>query len=244
MALANFRAVAGLSSAYGGRLRPGRLFRAGQPTSPDDVPPPGVSLIVDLRYPAERRAGETWRGEGLTVMVHDVDRAGDSPQDVVKALAPRTIGQADAYYQGLYRDLPFDAAYRPLFARALHALAEDKGGVLIHCTQGKDRTGILMALILEIAGIDRADIKADFVLSGTTKDLGPAGPAILADFRRDYGYDADMDVLVRLMCIQPSYLDASYAAIEARCGTVDAYLDEVGVDAALRERLRGALLTG
>ena len=49
--------------------------------------------------------------------------------------------------------------------KVLELAAEEKGVMLYHCTTGKDRTGILTALLLSIAGVDRNDIIADYCVS-------------------------------------------------------------------------------
>ena len=52
-------------------------------------------------------------------------------------------------------------------ARIFAIIAAAPGGVLYHCTAGKDRTGILSALLLELAGVARADIVANYQVSYT-----------------------------------------------------------------------------
>ncbi len=54
-----------------------------------------------------------------------------------------------------------------LVARALRTVAAAPGGVLFHCTAGKDRTGLMAALLLGLAGVERTDILADYQVSET-----------------------------------------------------------------------------
>lgn len=49
--------------------------------------------------------------------------------------------------------------------QALELAAATRGGLLYHCTTGKDRTGILSALLLSVAGVDRTDIAGDYCIS-------------------------------------------------------------------------------
>ncbi|WBQ04005.1 tyrosine-protein phosphatase [Kribbella sp. CA-293567] len=52
------------------------------------------------------------------------------------------------------------------FAEALHAIAEaPPGPVIVHCYGGKDRTGVLVALALLIAGVPEPEIVADYALT-------------------------------------------------------------------------------
>jgi len=54
----------------------------------------------------------------------------------------------------------------PALAEAVTAIAETDGPVAVHCTIGKDRTGIVVALVLATAGVADDDIVADYVRSG------------------------------------------------------------------------------
>ena len=53
----------------------------------------------------------------------------------------------------------------PGTASALAAMADAPGGVLFHCTAGKDRTGVISAVVLLLCGVPREEIVADYVLS-------------------------------------------------------------------------------
>ncbi|MFI6648495.1 tyrosine-protein phosphatase [Streptomyces sp. NPDC050529] len=61
--------------------------------------------------------------------------------------------------------------------RQLHA--EDEGPVLVHCASGKDRTGVVVALVQTLFGASEAEVVADFVRSNTELGLSGAQPAAL-----------------------------------------------------------------
>jgi len=50
--------------------------------------------------------------------------------------------------------------------KVFNVIAEAKGGVIYYCTAGKDRTGVITALILKLLGVDDKDIVVDYVVSG------------------------------------------------------------------------------
>ena len=126
----------------------------------------GVRTVVDLRGPSE--FAEDPPAE-LPVDVVHAPFVGDHPEHVWREI--EAIGAAagndhvratrDVYLELLERN-------RANVAAALAAVASaPAGGVLVHCHAGKDRTGIVSALLLELAGVDRRRIAEDYALSGS-----------------------------------------------------------------------------
>ena len=248
--LRNFRDFGGAPSRHGGRVRQGRLYRSAQPagTAPEALARAiamDFGLIADLRHPAEQTASPSpwpdhWAGR---VARHGMAEAGMmAPHEALLALRPRDTDQIDAFYLDIYETLPFDPAYRRVFAQVLNALPDMDGPLLIHCTAGKDRTGMLAGTILEVLGVSREAIMVDFLRSGTANDFGAGDPAVLARVRGYFGFDVSPVVLDRMISVQASYLPRFFEAVETRAGGMDAWLDSIGVDAGRRKALRGALL--
>ena len=250
--LKNFRDLGGLPTRSGARVRPGRVYRSAQPAGMtpqalEQAVAMDFRLIADLRHPAEQAASPSpWPGAWETRIVrHGAEATGTlAPHEALMALKPRTAGDIDAFYLDFYRGLPFDAAYRGVFARTLNALGDLDGPLLIHCTAGKDRTGMLAGVILEVVGAPREAILADFLLSGTANDFGAGDPVVLARLRAFFGFDVAPEVLDRMISVQPDYLPAFFDTVEEEAGGMDAWLDDIGVDARRREALRQALLEG
>ncbi|MBB4916386.1 tyrosine-protein phosphatase [Streptosporangium saharense] len=70
---------------------------------------------------------------------------------------------------------------------ALRALAHDDGAAIVHCAAGKDRTGVVSALALEVAGVTREAIVSDYVATGDRIEH------ILARLRSSPTYRDDLD---------------------------------------------------
>ena len=250
--LKNFRDFGGAPSRFGGPVRTGRLYRSAQPagTAPQALARAvamDFGLIADLRHPAEQTmAPSPWPDHWTDrVARHGMAGAGSlAPHEALLALRPRTLAAIDGFYLDLYETLPFDPAYRRVFAQVLNALPDLGGPLLIHCTAGKDRTGMLAGTILAVLGVDREAILAEFLLSGTANDFGAGDPAVLARVRGFFGFDVSPEVLDRMISVQPSYLPRFFETVDARAGGLDAWLDSLGVDAARREAMRRALITG
>ncbi|WP_219417066.1 tyrosine-protein phosphatase [Pseudonocardia nigra] len=160
--LCNLRDVGGLPTEDGRRTRPGVLYRSDVPLAgdpdPSDVPqwPPGT--VLDLRAPGERQAGHPLAAAGATVhplpVMDDVRFAG-----AVAASWPPADG-LQAWFAALYRRWLEE---RPeAVAGAVAAAMRGEPPVLVHCAAGRDRTGVVVALLLRAAGVQRAAIVADY----------------------------------------------------------------------------------
>jgi protein-tyrosine phosphatase len=131
----------------------GRLTEAGQ----DELLDYGVRSIIDLRRPDEL-AGDpnpfSIAGDhGIQYTnVSLIDPAASQPEDF-ETLAQDYIRILDSF--------------APAMGEIMHAVAQaPEGTVLVHCMVGRDRTGMVVALLLELAGVPREVIAEDYALSG------------------------------------------------------------------------------
>ncbi|MEV0380827.1 tyrosine-protein phosphatase [Nonomuraea sp. NPDC050643] len=115
-----------------------------------------------------------------------VDNTVDNTVDIDRVLpwADRALDEelrVTGFYFGYLRDRPDSVV------AALRAMALDDGASLVHCAAGKDRTGVLSALALEIAGATRQAIVEDYVATGERLEL------ILKRLRGTSTYQGDLD---------------------------------------------------
>ena len=249
MPVPNFRDYGGYPSRYGGRLVRGRLYRSGGFThaSPDrmaEVAAHDFDLIVDLRYLVEQANEPSRWPAPLTdrVMAHDSDRQGAAPHLLVlegKATDPEAVSEGYIRY---YRDLPYDPRYRPMFARSLKRLAQVKGRSVIHCTAGKDRTGTLVYLMHHILGVDPDTAMDDFLQSSKAKGFVDQGETLRPIMSENAGYDVPIAVVNALLGVQRRWMDELLEKIEQTSGSLDRYLDDMGVDEPVRNRMRANYL--
>ncbi len=104
--------------------------------------------------------------------------------------------------------------------------------MLIHCTQGKDRTGIIIILTLMIIGVPPEAIDYDYQLSD--KELQPEKASRLAEIREIGLSDEFGDTAKEMIDEVAKHLDAKY-------GSLDSYLDGIGFGQDKREKLRDVL---
>jgi protein-tyrosine phosphatase len=248
----NFRDCGGYETVAGGHLRWGRLYRSGllaalSPAAAMEVQSLGVRTICDLRRTAERE---------LHPNPHfgtDVQRFEWNTEAESSPIRDRAFGEAtelQVVHEAMlrmYARMPF--ALQPRLAGAFLALDQaGQGAAIVHCTAGKDRTGVAVALLLDALGVRREAIVEDYVLTDTAVDLHAqllgregtgAGLAATADALRALSPVARQAMLAA----KPEYIQASLAAVEQRHGSVAAYLqDELGIETALLERLRERLI--
>ncbi|GLQ09717.1 protein-tyrosine-phosphatase [Devosia yakushimensis] len=121
----------------------------------------GLSTVIDLRGPHET-AGEPNPFQGHA----SVDYRNIALFD---ALAPIAAGDAGFDMGARYREALDRCGDR--LAEVLRAIAAaPQGIVLFHCTAGKDRTGIVSAMLLLLSGVSEADVAKDYTLTATLAD--------------------------------------------------------------------------
>lgn len=244
-AIDNFRDYGDYATAAGRRVRPGRLLRSAhhaRASEPDLERLAGLGLgaVVDLRRPGERRAQPSRRPAGFsaTVIEGGIDDGAEAPHITFLKTQDLTPASARAFMDSTYRRLPFDLSHLEVFARYFRALGEADGAVLIHCAAGKDRTGFLAALTHRLLGVHPDDMVEDYLLTNRAVDLEARAPGVARQLEAMTGRVASHEAVVAFLGVEAAYLEGAFAEIEARFGSVEAYLDRAaGVDAALRDRI-------
>ncbi|MGH3744242.1 MAG: tyrosine-protein phosphatase [Mycobacteriales bacterium] len=238
---ANTRDLGGLPVRSGGHVRPHVLVRSDnlQDLTPSDVQrllhEIGVRTVLDLRTKTERH------GTGLGPLDHEADvrvlhlsLIPDSKSvraDPGVVLPDRWADGATGAYLHYLNDAP------EAIADAARVVATPgSGAAVVHCAAGKDRTGVVTALLLEAVGVPRDEVVADYALSNerieriVTRLLGEQ---TYGDDARRIGLDAHR-VDAHAMATVLDVLDEKWGGATdylRGAGLEDLYLD------ALRDRL-------
>lgn len=245
----NFRDFGGYATACGRGLRSGVLYRSANHSKATDADLSrlaglGVSGVIDLRQPKERsrEPSRRWDSFAGLVVENDVDETHPDWESRVQSLDPTPEWFfADAL--DFYERAPFEPRHVDLFTRYFRTLAETDGAIIVHCAAGKDRTGLICALTHHLAGVGPDDIVADYLLTNDEARMAEKMRAIGAWMDEFLGIQPPEPALRVAVGVHPEYLERSFAAMSARHGSVDGYLEAaLGVDAAMRERLHARLL--
>jgi protein-tyrosine phosphatase len=118
------------------------------------------------------------------------------------------------------------------------AIADAEPGiVLFHCTNGKDRTGIIAALLLAVAGVDEIDIAEDYAL--TKAQIAPLLGNIIANAQ---ARGENIEQYAPLLECEAGTMRAFLGHLDTAHGGVPAYLAKIGIDAKTTSKLRARLL--
>ncbi len=210
---ANTRDLGGLPTVDGGRTQPHRILRSDnlQTLSPADVQrlvgEIGLREVIDLRTSAEvllegrgplRALPEVThrhftllpeRGRYTDVFAVEEDAPVDLPPGWLDSILPRQVAAHDEGEPPPVRSyLGYLSQRGDAVVAALRALAEPKKGAsVVHCAAGKDRTGVVVALSLAVAGVPHEEIAIDYGLSGEVID------AIIARLAATTTYGGDTE---------------------------------------------------
>jgi protein-tyrosine phosphatase len=246
----NARDLGGLPTVDGGRTAERRLLRSDnlQGLTATDikllVEDLDLSTVVDLRSTQEvvsEGPGPLTAVESVRHRHHSVlperGKATDAAADALltrreRALARYPDDPMCAVYLGYLEDRPDGVI------AALRSITHARGAALVHCAAGKDRTGVVVALALSVAGVERAAVIDDYAATGTR--IG----AILARLRTSPTYAADLAAHPDHDEHRPraGTMAAFLEEVDQRYGGVGSWLSGHGFDGTETEALRTKLL--
>jgi protein-tyrosine phosphatase len=115
-------------------------------------------------------------------------------------------------------------------------ILESDTPVLYHCTAGKDRTGMITALILTVLRFDKETIVNDYLLSNNYREKLVGQRLRLAGNLHFIYPKLDIRILEKLSWVEKAYLEAAFNEISKKYGSTDRYIQEVlGISEGKRE---------
>ncbi|HVE24740.1 MAG TPA: tyrosine-protein phosphatase [Sporichthya sp.] len=228
--LHNFRDIGGYPTADGATTRWGRVLRAGQLNEIGEAAHPqidelGLRTIIDLREDVERaKSPASVYPAGLTVLRHPLyhDRI--------------VLGDIDDL--GVLYTQILDRCADTVTAALEHLAAPGALPALVHCSAGKDRTGLIIGLLLSALGVPDEIVAEDYAVT----ERAYTGEDRERMIRKGLALGAKATRIEHLIGSPPETMRAALAGLRARHGSVETYLLEGGLRPDSLAALRTALV--
>jgi protein-tyrosine phosphatase len=239
----NVRELGGLPTRDGAETRFGAVVRADSVRQLSDdgwraLVDHGVRTVVDLRGHDERADDPPAELPVEVVHVPFFESSDEERHEMAAELEVAVKAAPDVATATRSVYLIFLERFRENIGAAVRTVAHAQaGGVVIHCAGGKDRTGLLSAFLLHLAGVTDDEIAADYALSEDR--LRPRHEAWFAAAESE----EELERLRRIAQTPAAAMRGVFAELDRRYGGVEAYLRSAGVSdeelGLVRARLRG-----
>ncbi|MEZ5551412.1 MAG: tyrosine-protein phosphatase [Pseudomonadales bacterium] len=233
----NFRDIGGYPTSFGRTVAWGRYYRTGRQdrmTAADlaKLKAMRIATQIDLRRPDEVRDQSRGPLESMGAAYHNLPVIPEGGSDQLSRLVGDS-GISGKRYLGYLEFGP-----EP-WIRMFEIFAEARNQpVLLHCTAGKDRTGVSTAFLLAVLGVERALIEADYAL--TNRDIHRQADFIEAT--SGYPEGVDRQLMLHHSGVPDEAMSDFLDGLEERWGGPLGYLREIGITEAAMEAVRRAFL--
>lgn len=224
----NFRDLGGYTTKDGHHVKWRKIYRSADMSKLTDADlaelrARNIAYDVDLRGTQESAQAPDKLNPGTDYILLP---AGSDNINWASEMSKLKGYQADSLMIAFYSNTdPFTARYKPFFDKLL-GLPEDKS-LVFHCSAGKDRTGMGAALLLYALGVPYNTIVDDYLASNYYRRNENAKlTAQMMQFMK-----VDEQVAKSMAGVKKEYIDATFAGISKKYGSVDNFLrDQIGLD--------------
>ena len=238
----NFRDIGGYEGYHGKSVVWRRIFRSGEfrNVTREDMErltnELGVNAIIDLRSEYELKNNGKGLLEGCGIKYCNISFMADGGDPNANARRYKDLTNMGDFYLELMRQKEFGTR----IVQALETIAEPANHPLVfHCAVGKDRTGMLAAMLLKLLGVKEADIIEDYSLSEPYMDELLAKIKAMPD---QDGKNKLPDIPDYFWKASPAYMKKLLSTLKKEYGSVEKYLKEMGMAESLPRRLSKLLL--
>ncbi|WP_296253050.1 tyrosine-protein phosphatase [uncultured Stenotrophomonas sp.] len=210
----------------------GRLTAADR----DALAAAGVTLDIDLRTADEQTQSPDLLASDDRFDYQRISLMGTEKMDLPKMMKSFPDSLGEAYVQWLGHSQP---QFKQVFQRIA---AEKDGTVLFHCTAGKDRTGIIAGLLLNLAGVADDDIVHNYAISAHYLEGQPKDSAMNAQMMELIRQNPEIGRKMAGMAgTAPENMEMFLSALQQQYGGAEGYLKSIGISDAEIQQLKARL---
>lgn len=228
---ANFRDIGGYQTTGGRKIKSRAIFRSGELsglTTSDQRALESLQIRyeIDLRTDQERAEAPTrWGANAPEVIAISVGEPRNSNAARSAANSMSAIGNpadAERFMQQTTARIATEGAGD--IGEVLRRLAQGDEPALIHCTAGKDRTGVTIAVLMTLLGVPRGEVEREYARSNEAVDQQIERMKARGDTASASGLlSLRPDVSRVVLGAKPGYLEAAFSEIEKQYGSFEAY---------------------
>lgn len=244
----NPRDLGGYIGFGGHKIKSHRLLRTGNiskiiPKDKKFLLDYGLTKIIDLRSPAECKANPDQKISGVDHYEFPLsvdDNTGGNGLDMSIDFEHYRHDQYAGFYTMCqrYHDHISNKFSQNSISQIINLIAATTGGsVLYHCSEGKDRTGLVTVILLYILGVDLETIRQDYLYSNLM--LNDYRKVRDGQFKRAGENDKFRANMRILGSVANAYFDTSLITINENYGDIDSYIvKQLGIDEQMQEKIR------
>lgn len=228
----NFRDIGGLKTKDGKIIKWGKIYRSGhlnklKKSEFIKFENLGLSTVIDLR--TDKEIGKKpdhipSRMKYFNYQAYDdsEDMFSKTRKDVIKGrVSPEVSNELVKEFYGLYATHDVEKV-----RTILNTILDNDKSTLFHCSAGKDRTGMVGAILLSILNVDREVIINEYLLSNNYRENDVAKRMKLAKFGKLFFHNINYEVIENFSWIKPEFIQAMFDEIDKQYGSMDNYIEK------------------
>jgi protein-tyrosine phosphatase len=237
----NFRDIGGLPTQEGKKVRWGMIFRSDnlsrlKTKEFDKFKALHIATVYDLRIPAEIKPKQDHLPQGVQYVAQPlVNDKGDLLAGMKSRVLKGEISEmqsrdfmVDFYKEAITENIP-------TLQKLVHEIMASPSPVLYHCSAGKDRTGILTAMLLSILKVDRETIIDEYMLSNYYRKDQVQSMLKKVKAARVIKPKLNAKVIENFMMVDREYINAVFETIDKEYGGMDSFVkNQLQIDDVMR----------
>ncbi len=228
--VSNVRELGGIMTKDGRVIKSGQFYRSGhlgklKKKNFATLEQYSISQVIDLRTDKEIKKHPDHLPKSIQYFNYQAfddseDRFSKAKTEVLKGRV--TVEESNAGVEEFYGIYVLDDPMK--IREIIVSILDNEQATLVHCSAGKDRTGMISALILSILNVDRQTILEEYLVSNNERIADVSSRMKLAKFGKILYPKINYEVIENFTWIKPNYLEAMFTAIDAKYGSIDEYI--------------------